>query len=55
MKFYTNEIVHKLSEPLSFTVLVVYDSISKSLTYTDLFKMVCRDKLVFEDVFEGEK
>ncbi|MFN8317800.1 MAG: TlpA disulfide reductase family protein [Saprospiraceae bacterium] len=54
-EFLHNEIVHKLSEPLSFTVLVVYDSLSKSLTYTDLFKMVCRDKLVFEDVFEGEK
>jgi thiol-disulfide isomerase/thioredoxin len=50
-----NDIVHKICEPLSFTVLVVYDSLSKSLAYADSFKMGCRDKLVFEDVLQGEK
>lgn len=54
-EFLHNDIVHKICEPLSFTVLVVYDSLSKSLTYGNLFKMGCRDKLVFEDVLQGEK
>lgn len=54
-EFLHNDIVHKISEPLSFTVLVVYDSLSKFWTYANLFKMGCRDKLVFEDVLEGEK
>ncbi|MBK8111164.1 MAG: TlpA family protein disulfide reductase [Saprospiraceae bacterium] len=54
-EFLHNDIVHKISEPLSFTVLVVYDSLSKSLAYADLFKMGCGDKLVFEDVLEGEE
>lgn len=54
-EFLHNEIIHKIFEPLSFTVLVVYDSLSKSLTYADLFKMGYKDKLVFEDVLEGEK
>ena len=38
-EFLHNDIVYKISEPLSFTVLVVYDSLSKSLSYADLFKM----------------
>lgn len=54
-EFLHNDIVHKIAEPLGFTVLVVYDSLAKTLTYADIFKMGYIDKLVFEDVLDGEK
>lgn len=54
-EFLHNDIVHKITEPLGFTVLVVYDSLAKTLTYADKFKMGYKDKLVFEDVLDGEK
>ncbi len=54
-EFLHNDIVHKLGEPVGFTVTVVYDSLAKNLTYSDIFKLGYKDKLVFEDILDGEK